>query len=476
VNTLRTRLLAAFAYVLVLVLLALAVPFAVSISRRAEAEVKGQATTEALLIAASVAGGFDDREALRRLVRRAGDDVRGRVLVVDSRGRVVADSEGDRFVGASYADRPEIAAVLATGTTAQGTRRSETLDEELLYTAVPVVEEGVRVGAVRVTRSTAPIDSRVRRDVLALAGIAAAALVLGLALAWMLAGSLARPLRALAATARRVGGGDLDARADRSGSSEQQEVAAAFNEMTERLGRVLAAQREFVANASHQLRTPLTGLRLRLEAASLQVDDEALEAELLAAEREVERLARLLAALLTLAREGATAEPPQPVELTEAARAACERWEGEAERGGRRLHVVGEETVWAASSREDVAIVLDNLVENALLYTPPGTEVTIETARQGDRALLAVSDEGAGLRGEDPERLFERFARGASGGSVPGTGLGLAIVRTLARRWGGEATIADAPGGGARAEVVLPVAQPGVEVTAVLDESEVPVP
>ena len=94
----------------------------------------------------------------------------------------------------------------------------------------------------------------------------------------------------------------------------------------------------------------------------------------------------------------------------------------------------------------------------------------IETALRDGNAVLAISDQGPGLRGEDPERLFERFARGEGGTSVPGTGLGLAIVRTLARRWGGEASIADAPGGGARAEVVLPVAQPGVEAIAVLEE------
>jgi signal transduction histidine kinase len=474
VNTLRGRLLAAFAYVLVLILLALAVPFAVSVSRRAEAEVKGQATSEALLLAASVAGRFEDPESLQRLVAAAGSDIRGRVVVVDSRGRLLADSDGPRLVGRSYADREEIASVLATGRTAQGRRRSETLDDELLYTAVPVIEDDERIGAVRVTRSAAPIDARVRRDVLALAGIAAAALALGLALAWMLAGSLARPLKALAATARRLGRGDLDARAEPVGSEEQRDVAAAFNEMADRLGRVLEAQREFVANASHQLRTPLTGLRLRLEAASVQAQDPGLEAELVAAEREVDRLARMLTALLTLAREGAAAEPPLPVDLSAAADLARDRWAAEAERGGRRLVVRSEAPVWAAASREDVAIVLDNLVENALLYSPSGTVVTVDAVMHEGHAVIAVVDEGPGVGSDGAERLFERFARGSAGRGTPGTGLGLAIVRTLARRWGGDAAIADEPGGGARAEVSFRAAVPDGEPTATL--VEVPVP
>ena len=459
-NTLRLRLLAAFAYVLVLVLVALAVPFGLSISGRVEAEVKAQALGDAHVIAASVAGDLGRPRALQQLVERAGADVNGRVVVVDSGGRLLADSEGPDLVGSAYGDRPEIATALGEGRVVQGRRRSDTLDDELLYTAVPVVVADRRVGAVRVTRSTAPLDARIRRDLLVLAGIAASALALGLALAWLLAGSLARPLRGLAASARRVGEGDLAARAELTGSAEHREVAGAFNEMTERLGRVLQAQREFVANASHQLRTPLTGLRLRLEAATLTADSPELERELAAAERETERLAKLLSALLTLARDGAAPGPARPVDLAAAAQRACERWTPEAERSDRRLTLAGHDAVYAAASEEDVAIVLDNLLENALLYSPSGTEVSVEWRRDGGAAVVAVLDRGPGVEGADAERLFDRFARGPAGARAPGTGLGLAIVRTLARRWGGDASLGNRAGGGARAEVRLPATAP----------------
>jgi signal transduction histidine kinase len=456
--SLRGRLLAAFAYLVVLVLVAVGIPFALSISHRVEAEVQSQTSGQAHLIAASAAGRLDDRAALRRLVEGAAADVDGRVVVVDARGRLVADSAGTRLVGRSYADRPEIAATLADGRVVEGTRGSDTLGEELLFAAVPIVEEGRRTGAVRVTRSTEPIDARVRRDLLALAAIGAGALLLGLALAWLLARSLAGPLDGLAGAARRFGRGELDARAEVAGSREQQEVAASFNEMASRLDRVLQAQREFVANASHQLRTPLTGLRLRIEAAGLKTDDPELERDLAAAEHETVRLERVLAALLTLAREGADPGPPRPVDLGAAAEHACERWRVEADASGRTLECGGEGEAWAGASDEDVAIVLDNLVENALAYSPAGAEVTVEWGVREGRAWLAVLDRGPGLGGDDAERLFERFARGSAGLTAPGTGLGLAIVRTLARRWGGDATIADRPGGGARADVTLPPA------------------
>ena len=325
--SLRLLLLAAFAYVLLLAILALEVPLALNVSRRINAEVKAQAASEAQLVAASASG--REGEALDRIVGTAASQLGGRVIVVDEQGRLVSDSAGEGLVGRDYGDRPEIQQALATGRTAQIRRESDTLEQEVLFTAAPVVDEG-DLGAVRITQSVDAIDDRVRRDVLGLAAVGLAALAFGLLFAWVLASTLSRPLRGLAAAARRVESGDLEARAEPGGASEQREVAEAFNDMTDRLERVLAAQREFVANASHQLRTPLTGLRLRIEAAGLKADDPALGAELDAAEREAERLARLVTSLLALAREGEQPGPPRPVALADAAGAAVERWEHQA--------------------------------------------------------------------------------------------------------------------------------------------------
>jgi two-component system, OmpR family, sensor kinase len=466
--SLRLRLMAAFAYVLVLVLGAIEVPFALSIRSRIDSEVRAQAANEAHLIAATASGRMDEPAALDRLAARAAQDLGGRVIVVDARGRLVADSAGPGLRGASYAARDEVDAVLATGRAVQGKRRSETLGETLLYTAVPVIDEGRRSGAVRVTQSTAAIDDRVRRDMLALVAIGLAALVFGLALAWVLAGSLARPLRGLAAAARRAGSGDLDVRAEPEGPAEQREVAAAFNQMVERLGTVLAAQREFVGNASHQLRTPLTGLRLRLEAASLRAGDPELERELAEAEHEAVRLAKLLDGLLTLAREGESTLPARPVDLGAAASAAGDRWLAH----GRELDLAGDGQALALASEEDVATILDSLVENALLYTAPETAVAIEWGGDDEFAYAAVLDRGPGVEPGEEEAVFERFRRGsASRGGSAGTGLGLAIARTLAARWGGTVTIGNRLGGGARAELRLPRARAALRESWVTEEA-----
>jgi signal transduction histidine kinase len=449
--SLRLKLLAAFAYVLVLVLIALEIPLALSLSSRVDNEVRSQAASQAQVVAAAASARLGERAQLQSVVEQAGRDLGARVLVVDDKGRLLADSAGGAS-DQSYASRPEIAAALA-GRAQQGTRQSDTVGEELLFTAVPILDEGRTVGAVRVTQSNAAVSERVRRNVLVVVGVGLAALALGLVLAWVLAGSLARPLRALAGTARRVGDGQLDARAEVSGAKEQQEVAVAFNEMTERLAQALEAQREFVGNASHQLRTPLTGLRLRLEAAGVKSSDPAVRQELELAEAEVERLTRLLNALLTLARDGERPTLRAPASLRSASEAAYERWLPRAEASGHVLALDGNGDALVRAGEEDVAIALDNLIENALVYAPAGTTVTVTWDDQG---RLAVLDEGPGVAPGEERQVFERFRRGRS--DRPGTGLGLAIVETLARRWGGSASIRTRDEGGARAEVVLPKA------------------
>ena len=450
--SLRLKLLAAFAYVLVLVLIALEIPLALSLSNRVEAEVKSQASAQAQVVAAAASGRLAARAQLEDLVEDAGRDLGARVIVVDRSGRLLADSAGTGLRLTLYADRPEIASALA-GNAEQHRRHSATLGGDFLYTAVPVVDRGRPVGAVRITQSVSEVGERERRNVLVVVGVGLAALALGLAIAWVLAGSLAGPLRGLARTARRVEEGELDARADvTAGAREQREVAVAFNDMTDRLAEALEAQREFVGNASHQLRTPLTGLRLRLEAAELKTTDPAVEHELQLAEAEVERLTRLLNALLTLARGGDRPALRAPVSLRHVAEAALERWQQRAEETRHRLELDGDGDAFVRAGEEDVAIVLDNLLENALVYSPPATTVTIAWSGDG---RLAVLDEGPGLPPGDEHRLFERFWRGHA--DRPGTGLGLAIVETLARRWGGSASIATRPEGGARAEVAFPV-------------------
>jgi two-component system, OmpR family, sensor kinase len=452
--SLRVRLLFAFGYVLLFAIIALEVPLTLNFSRRVDSEIKAEASSGAQGVAAAASGRLTDPPALAALARQQARRLGGRVIVVDARGRVLVDSDGSAARGASYASRPEIGRALE-GAAAQGTRHSDSLKTDLLYTAVPIVDAGRATGAVRLTQSVKAVRDEVRRDVLALIALGAAVLALGLGLAWAIAGSMSRPLRGLARTARRIAGGDLDARATPTGSTEQVEVATAFNDMTERLVRALDAQRDFVANASHQLRTPLTGLRLRLESAGLRAQDPDLRRDLVAGEREAERLAKLLSNLLRLAQEGQPPATATSVALADVAQRAAERWRDQAELDGHAIEVAGDGDPRVRASPGDLDTIMDNLVENALNYTAPDTAVRIEWGLGAGDAYIAVLDQGDGIDDADAERIFDRFYRGAAsrGGTVPGTGLGLAIVDALARRWAANATLANRPGGGARAEL-----------------------
>lgn len=441
---------------LVLAIVALLVPLGLSLHDRVNAEVRLQARSQAEVVAARASPLIAPprRAELADLAGRAALDVRGRVLIVGATGRVLADSAGAATVGSSYADRPEIATAL-TGDTSQDTRSSLTLGEDIIATAVPVLT-GSRTpaGAVRVTQSVAAVNRAIRRTWLALGLIGLLVLGLGLIAGAIIARRIARPILRLDAAAERVADGDLSARALVEGSTEQQALARTFNAMTERLQTLLAAQREFVADASHQLRTPLAGLRLRLEEARREPSNAQQAEDLDAAVGEVDRLARIVTDLLELSRAGEGGRAAATTDPAAAVRRAAERFAAPAEAAGGALRADPgpEPGTSVACHHSDLDRILDVLLENAIAYAPGGP---IELLAEG--ALITVRDHGPGpVAGED-DAIFERFHRGraARTAAVPGTGLGLPIARELARRWGGDIVLGAAPGGGALVEVRL---------------------
>jgi signal transduction histidine kinase len=215
--------------------------------------------------------------------------------------------------------------------------------------------------------------------------------------------------------------------------------------MADALGSSMRAQRDFVANASHQLRTPLTGIKLRLEAIRAEGGVAGENAE--KAEEELDRLEALVDDLLALA--GAATPPPSgiTVDLSSVAEDAVERWQAPAGEAEKTVEAGRLEQALVFADPADLAHVVDNLIENALRYAPPGTQVTVESSSENGRGTLVVADNGPGIPEDDRARVFERFYRGSNGRRLgPGTGLGLAIVAELVERWDGQVTLADVPG------------------------------
>ena len=375
-------------------------------------------------------------------------------MIVDAAGIVVADAPGGAGIGSDFTNnqRPEIGQALR-GEPASFTRYSDTEGREILATAVPVFDDREQrvVGAVRVTQDASLIVENVRRLRLGLIAIGGAGLFAGLLIAFALAASLSRPLTRLASAARRLGAGDLAARAeDVRGPSEVAELARQFDDMAARLERTVHAQRSFVANASHQLRTPLTGMKLRLESAIADERDDNVRRQLEAAEREVDRLSGIVDRLLRVSREIEQGNPTD-VDLRGAVTRALARWNERAVRAGATLLAHGEE-VTAEANPTDVDQILDNLIDNAITYAPG--EITVRTGREDGRAFVAVHDRGPGIATGDLDKVTERFYRG-QGAPEGGSGLGLAIARELAEKWGGSVEITSAADTGTSVEVHL---------------------
>jgi signal transduction histidine kinase len=446
------RLLAGYLALAVVVLASLEIPLGVQNARsqRSELETKVERDAVALGSIAQDAlrrGSSAQIDAVAAVAYGYASDTGGRVVVVDRRGIAVIDTDVADVGRRSFASRPEIKTALA-GTVASGIRHSATLGTNLLYVAVPVASGGTIDGAVRITYPTSAVDRRIRHYWLMLLAVAGSVLALAALVGWRLSVFAVRPLRRLEDAAAAVGEGDLAARArDGGGPPEVRSLTSVFNATVAKLEQLVHAQSDFVADASHQLRTPLTALRLRLENLERDVAP-AGRAELEGALAEVERLAGLVESLLALARADAGAEPAADVDLALLVRDRIAHWSPLADEQGVRLVAALEDPDRVHASEARLRQVLDNLLENALEVSPAGAAITLAAAG----SELRVRDEGPGMSDEERARAFDRFWRARAGS---GSGLGLAIAKRLVEADGGRIALEPAPAGGLEAIVLL---------------------
>jgi signal transduction histidine kinase len=276
-----------------------------------------------------------------------------------------------------------------------------------------------------------------------------------------LAHSVSRPLERLRAVATRLGEGDMGARAATDvGPGELRDLASDMNRTAERLERLVTAHADFVGDVSHQLRTPLTALRLRLENLAT---GEGVHDDVQAALEEVERASRLIDGLLALARAEAGAEAAPSTEAVDLRAVAHERvlgWEPFADELGVRVTLVPGPAALVVADSNRVGQVLDNLLANALEATSPEGTVQVALRHGRDTIELHVVDDGIGLSDGDRARAFGRFWRAPDRPPGPaelgGSGLGLAIVARLAATDGGSARLDRADSGGVDATVSWP--------------------
>lgn len=457
----RLRLIAVFLGVVVLVLLAQDLPLA-SHLRQVETErllaglerdafiIGG--TGEDLLAEESDADVADLRATVELYAARDG----ARVVVTDRFGTAIVVSDDPTRVGSDFSTRPEVASAL-TGQPTSGRRSSATLGGDLVFVAVPVLSGPEVVGAVRITFDAGVIDERVESRARGLLGVAAISLVAAAIAAVFMAGTVTRPLRRLERSTEQVAAGRFDVPvADDEGPPEVRRLARSFNMMTQRVADLVDQQRSFAGDASHQLRTPLTALRLQLERAGelLATDPEAARERLEAAGAETERLQHMVEGLLLLARADRASAPLTEVDVAAVARERVEVWQALA--SDRRITITTATPPTAVATALDGALeqIVDNLLDNALAASEAGTTVDVSVRAEAGGVELRVLDRGRGMTDEQITRAFDRFWR-APGGPSGGSGLGLAIVRHLVTASGGEVSLHRREEGGTVATVRL---------------------
>lgn len=381
-----------------------------------------------------------------------------RVVVTDGDGISVLDSSGGFPIGRDYSTRGELATALGGGR-ASGTRWSETLAQNLVYVAVPVASGGTVHGAVRITYPRAAVDARIRRNWWLLAGVAGSVLTTTLVVGVALSRWITAPTRALGAVVAAVASGQLDQRARADlGPPEIRDLARRFNAMAERLGELIQSQRSFVADASHQLRSPLTALRLELEDLG-DTDDGNTRSGLDRAVDETRRLGRLLDGLLVLARADGVRPEPTRIDVSQVLAGRLRAWQPVADDAGVELAAaqdVVHTPICAMAVDGHLEQTLDNLIANALEATPAGGQVVIGVDTHPDHLTVDLVDTGAGMTDDELGRAFDRFWRAGDARPGEGSGLGLPIARQLVRAGGGDLVLDRAPGGGTRARITLP--------------------
>jgi len=383
----------------------------------------------------------------------AADRTGARVVVVDSELNLVADSD-DSGLDRSF-NRPEVAAALS-GDLTSDVRFSETLNTDLRYVAAPIVQNFQVVAAVRLSLSESDAYADVRTAVMWLIVFVASVVIGAAFLAVLLAQTLAAPVLALTEVVKKLPT-DLTVRAnEKAGPKEIRNAATALNQTAARLDGIVERTQRVAADASHHLRTPLTGVRLRLEAISDLSQDEAVHDDAEAAIAEVDRLAHRIDQILTLTRADSGSTTMQVENLAAIVTERCLAAGPIAE----------EKSIEIVTTVHDCSVhvpagtcgrIIDELLGNAMAYA--AQEIHVSVAVDGQWATVSVKDDGPGLADPaDVDKLFGRFYR-SKNAVAGGSGLGLALVRESARLAGGDAQAQVLTQGGLSISVNLPLEQ-----------------
>jgi signal transduction histidine kinase len=437
----RTRLLPLLIVLMAAVLLALGVPLAVSVAAAEQQNVVVDRIDDTARFAALAQFVADDPSVTDERLAVLRRELSSYHQVYGIRAGVFLGTDEPLALAPDHWSLPPSGEVRDAFAEAQLSRRSHDQGQvwpwqrHSLVVASPVIRDGDVVAVVVIDSPTGPMRSRILHGWLIIAAGEFTAMLLAVGAALRLTGWVLRPVRILDATTHDIATGRLKSRvAATGGPPELRRLARSFNEMADNVEDVLEQQRAFVADASHQLRNPLSALLLRIELLALELPQG--NAEIASVQAEGKRLARVLDDLLDLAlAEHSKVEP----ELTDIGALTAERvaaWAPAAEARGVRL--AGDcpaTTAWA--DPVTLSSALDAVIDNAVKFTPAGETVRVTVASAAGTSSVVVADRGPGLTDEELTRVGDRFWRSGRHQNVKGSGLGLSISRALLAAGGG---------------------------------------
>lgn len=416
--------------------------------------------------------------ALQKRLEAAGGEMNGRLMVLDTSGKVQLDSFSE--LNGSRLALPEVISILSLGQTVDyGVHQLDGTGDLVLslfntynqraewvaYCTSALTQDGVIVG---VLLYSSPIQDMMQRlfalqNRMVLYFIIAA--IAAMVIAMIFSRVLTRPIASLTRSIQRMGHGDFSVRVPLKGSGEMRRLSETFNTMSEKLQMLDSSRNQFVSNASHELKTPLATMKILLESIIYQPEMDAdMRTEFLTdINKEIDRLNMIIGDLLTLvSMDSKTMRLNRTnFSLAQVVTDTAHRLQPVAEKNRQELKVVLNDRCEMFADCAKLTQVVYNLMENAFKYTQEGGQVRVRLIRSGRDAVLTVTDNGPGIPKEDQSHIFDRFYRvdKARSRDTGGTGLGLSIVHQMVLMHGGSVSVESEEGHGATFTVELPIHQ-----------------
>ena len=427
-------------------------------------EIENSLKSQAIIIRQSILPTLtsDHINNLQQQIIKIADDIDTRITVISIDGTVLADSQQDPVTMNNHGQRPELQQALETGLGII-TRFSQTLSKPMRYMAIPIDDTNYELGFIRVALPLSHIDQRLnhlRNIVIVAASLTA---IIALLLGFWIARSFAGPLHRMTDMAKLLSKGDYKQRLVIDRQDEIGELATSLNSLAQTAEQREAIRRDFVANASHELKTPVTAIQ---GIAETLLEDDSMDAE--THQRFIQkvsdqsiRLSQLVSDLLALSRlESDDAESFDNVNLNEVIIDSCNVLQVIAKEKNISLETeISETNIILFADEKSLSQSIVNLVDNAIKYTPEEGKIIVRLKVINNEAVIEVEDNGIGIADVEQQRIFERFYRvdKARSRTLGGTGLGLSIVKHIAIKHKGHISLESSLGQGSSFRITLPL-------------------